>query len=652
MGQALAISWNDTKKGGLRAAALAFLVALASFAAPGLGEAIGRLSSERVSVIVRELPGAAGAPEAVVASLGGEVRRQISLIGGFSADVPAGVLQSLRTAPGIHSVTPDSQVWLQHAVDGYNPAEDAGSMYSTIDALKAREFWKQGITGSGVTVALIDSGVVPVNGLTYPGKVINGPDLSFESQADHLRYQDTFGHGTHMAGIIAGRDDGAAVPTTHNDHHSFMGVAPDAKILNVKVANATGAVDVSQVIAAIDWVVQHRNDNGMNVRVLNLSFGTDGVQDYRLDPLTFATEVAWHYGIVVVASAGNSGFGSSKLNNPAYDPFVIAVGASDTKGTYTVSDDTVPDWSSRGDGTRNPDFVAPGKSIVSLRDPNSYIDQTYSDGRVGSRFFRGSGTSQAAAAVSGAAALLLQQRPNLTPDQVKYILKSTAAPMPVADPVAQGSGVMDLKNAARAATPSAAVATQSFDHGTGLGSLEAARGSGHVVDQGGELVGEMDIFGKPWDAQSWRDAAWAAQSWRGGDWNGSLWSGDAWDGVSWAAQSWRAQSWRDLSWSAQSWRVEGWDAQSWRAQSWRDQAWDAQSWRAQSWRAQSWRTDAWSGSLWGGPASTKGSSPSTSTTSSPTEPAPAESTEPAPEPSPTEAPALEPEPAPEPTLSP
>src|SRR5207249_6242881 len=139
--------------------------------------------------------------------------------------------------------------------------------------------------------------------------------------------------------------------------------------------------DVSQVIAAIDWVVQHRTDNGMNIRVLNLSFGTDGTQDYRVDPLAYAAEVAWRKGITVVVAAGNSGYGTAQLNNPAYDPYVIAVGADDTKGTQSTSDDIIPDWSSRGDGTRNPDIVAPGKSIVSLRDTGSQIDLNHPEGR-------------------------------------------------------------------------------------------------------------------------------------------------------------------------------------------------------------------------------------------------------------------------------
>ena len=625
----LAISWDGIKgRGGrtLLAVVVATALAVSSLIAV-------RQLGQTISVIVRESRTSTDVPERAVRAVGGDVGRHIGIIGGFVATVPVDAVPALRGVAGVLSITPDASIELLHATDGYNPAEDAGSMFSTAKAVKAGDMWSDGITGRGVDVALIDSGVVPVEGLDGSDKVVNGPDLSFESQAESLRYLDTFGHGTHMAGIIAGKDAGAVPVGNSSDHHSFLGVAPHARIVSVKVANALGAADVSQVIAAIDWVVQHKNDAGMNIRVLNLSFGTDGVQDYMLDPLTYAAEVAWHQGIVVVVAAGNAGFGNAKLNNPAYDPYVIAVGASDTKGTFDTSDDVTPDWTSRGDGTRNPDLVAPGKSVVSLRSPNSYSDQEHPTGRVGTRFFRGSGTSQAAAAVSGAAALILQQHPSATPDQVKKLLMETASPLPVADPVAQGKGVLNLKEANRTPT---AEHTQTFPRATGLGSLEAARGTGHVVDDTGmELRGEIDIFGEPWDAQSWSAQSWSRQSWSGGDWMRQSWSGDSWSTDAWNRQSWSAQSW-----SAQSWSAQSWSAQSWSAQSWSRQSWSRQSWSRQSWSSASWGGDPV-------PLSTTGWEPAAS-------PSPGPAAEPANGPSPEAAPVEEPAavPSPEATSEP
>src|SRR5579884_1021403 len=164
-------------------------------------------------------------------------------------------------------------------------------------AIGASSLYSKGINGAGIGVALIDSGVVPVQGLTGTGKVVNGPDLSFESQQSSTAYLDSFGHGTHMAGIIAG-DDGAT--------GTFEGVAPGAHLVSVRVASHDGATDVSQVVAAIDWVVQHRNDPGLNIRVLNLSYGTESLQAYQVDPLAFAVENAWKHGIVTVVAGGTT----------------------------------------------------------------------------------------------------------------------------------------------------------------------------------------------------------------------------------------------------------------------------------------------------------------------------------------------------------
>jgi serine protease AprX len=429
--------------------------------------------------------------------------------------------------------------------------------------------------------------VAPVDGLSQKDKVVNGPDLSFESQYPEARYMDTFGHGTHMAGIIAGKDDG------------FTGVAPDARVLSVKVATADGATDVSQVIAGLDWVVQHRKDNGMNVRVVNLSFGTDSVQPYTLDPLAHAAEVAWRRGIVVVVSAGNNGNATERLTDPAMDPFVIAVGASDDMGTDVPDDDTVTEFSNRGSVERAPDLVAPGRSVQSLRVPGSFIDETYPTARVATtdgsepRYFRGSGTSQAAAFVSGAAALLVQQRPDLTPDQVKALLTSSADPIAGTDRLLQGSGLVDVDKAVRTATPKAVV--QNFPVSTGLGSLEAARGNYHVVDPdtGIALTGEVDIFGRSWSGRSWSDNAWNGRSWSGGVWNGSSWSGSSWSGRSWSGSSWSGSSWSGSSWSGSSWSGSSWSGRSWSGSSWSGSSWSGRSWSGSSWSGSSWSGDGW-----------------------------------------------------------
>src|SRR5207248_6498921 len=269
----------------------------------------------------------------------------------------------------------------------YDPTSDPYSMQNVTAGDGAQAWWNAGYTGKGVDVAVIDTGVAPVAGLNASGKVINGPDLSLESQNPSLQYLDTNGHGTFMAGLIAGNDGQAG---------GYRGVAPDASIVSLKVGVADGGVDVSQVIAAIDWVVQHRDDNGMNIRVLNLSYGTNSTQPYQVDPLAYAVEQAWKAGIVVVAAAGNSGYekGASAqgLADPAYDPQIVAVGAADSGGTTQAWDDSVTAFSANAascsTACRAPDLIAPGNHMQGLRVSGSYIDQNNPGGVLGDRYFR------------------------------------------------------------------------------------------------------------------------------------------------------------------------------------------------------------------------------------------------------------------------
>jgi serine protease AprX len=487
----------------------------------------------------------------------------------------------------------------------YQPNQDLSSLYSINRRIGAQQSWTRGFTGSGVTVAVIDTGVTRVKGLDGVGKVVNGPDLSYESQRPGTRYLDGFGHGTHMAGIIAGQD--AELRTTSSPF-AFAGVAPDARILNMKVATGDGGADVTGVIAAIDWVVQHRYDQGMNVRVINLAYGTASTQGTDVDPLAHAAQNAWRHGIVVVAAAGNDGATSDSLLMPAADPYVVAVGAVDHQGTADLTDDTVADFSNDGNDTRRPDLLAPGKSVVSLRVPHSYVDDLYPEGRIANdkekRYLRGSGTSQATAVVAGTVALLLQQRPELTPDQVKALLTRTADPLAVAGPE-QGSGVVDVVGLLAAATPAPSGVRQTWPASTGLGSLDAARGGEYVVDpaNGALLTGQVDGLGDPFDAATWAAQSTAGSAWENGTWGVRPWAGSTWTTDGWAGTTWTGAAWSGLAWSGHAWSEAYWQARSWRddswlARSWRGGTWEARSWRETSWEARSWRSDSWTARSW------------------------------------------------------
>ncbi len=350
--------------------------------------------------------------------------------------------------------------------------------------------------GRGVDVALVDSGAVPVGGLAQPGRLVYGPDFSSERNDRDLRNLDTFGHGTHLAGLIAGRD-----PAT-----GFTGVAPAARVVSLKIAGADGSTDLARVLAALNWVRRNHDRDGYNIRVVNLSLGVVA-QDYRSDVLAWAVEQLWNEGIVVVAAAGNNGAFAGTLDMPADDPFVIAAGASDTMKTANPFDDRVADFSSRS-RFRTPDFVAPGSNVVSLRVPGSTLDTEFSGARVEGRFFRGSGTSQAAAITSGLVARLLSAKPWLNPDQVKATLTRSAVDLP--DPrSADGAGRVDLRRALELPTPDAGQVAQRFEPAVlDLNKLRR------------ELMQDDDDLGP------------------GAQWNGRRWSGRRWSGRRWSGAKW------------------------------------------------------------------------------------------------------------------
>jgi serine protease AprX len=518
-----------------------------------------------------------------------DVTSTITLISAAVVQASATQAADLGSDPLVSEVTADAPVRLES--DSYDPSSDPSSIQNIAAEVGATSVWNAGDTGQGVDVALIDSGVTPVPGLGDPGQVVNGPDLSFDSQSDGTRYLDAFGHGTFMAGLIAAHDPADGSVT------GYQGIAPGARIINVKVADAEGQSDVTQVIAGIDWVVQHAHDPGMNIRVLNLSFGTDSTQPYTLDPLAYAAEAAWHAGIVVVVSAGNSG--GQALTDPADDPYVIAVGAADPNGTIRIGNDLLAPFSNTGTRGRRPDVVAPGTHVEGLRVPGSFIDDAFgSTGELGDRYFRGSGTSEAAAITSGVVALMLGNRPNLTPDQVKRLLTNTATDLSLAGP-GQGDGLVNAYRATFNGWAGPAI-SQRFRQSSGTGTIEGARGSYHVTFAGQTLTGEQDIFGNPVDTTALAAAEAAGSTWSGGTWNGTSWAGDAWSGLSWAPAAWTSPDWSGASWAGDSWAGASWAGASWDGASWDGASWDGASWDGASWDGASWDGASWDGASWDG----------------------------------------------------
>jgi serine protease AprX len=414
----------------------------------------------------------------------------------------------------------------------------------------AGEYERKGWKGQGIDVALIDSGVSPVPGLDDGDEIIYGPDLSNEGSQPNLANLDTYGHGTHLAGIIIG--DGG-------NSEGVFGIAPDSRIVSVKVAGATGETNIAQVIAGIDWVIEHKNDNGLNIRVLNLSLGIGGMQSSIGDPLAAAVERAWLAGIVVVAAAGNRG-NASGVDSPATSPYVIAVGAIESYDSSGAMDALAP-WSSGGNAIRTPDVVAAGRSIVSYRVPGSMLDVMNPGAVVNTDYFRGSGTSQSAAVVSGFVAALLSKMPSLTPDQVKYLFMSRADDLVPGSRV-DGAGKIDPKQVARKVRDARNAPIQNFPlaiPATGVNGLGVPSGA------------------------SWSGGTWNGASWSGGTWNGASWSGASWSGASWSGGTWNGASWSGATWSGASWSGASWSGASWSGASWSSAVWCGASWLGQVW---------------------------------------------------------------------
>jgi serine protease AprX len=337
---------------------------------------------------------------------------------GFVATLPARALEALARRGDVVHVSSDKLVKgamdVSSAATGSTAARDASSL-----------------TGAGVGVAVLDTGVAPHPDLTAPtNRIVGWADFVNGAPQPY----DDSGHGTHVAGIIAG--DGGSTGTTKD----LRGMAPGASIIGVKVLNGSMQGYASTVIEAIDWCVDQKD--ALNIRVLNLSFGAPVTESYTTDPLCQAVERAYRAGLVVVVSAGNhgridpaneySGVRYGGINSPGNDPAVITVGATAANDTPQITDDLIASYSSRGptliDRIVKPDLVAPGNRVVSLLAPgtisSSHPDLVQTVGGV--PCLRLSGTSQATPTVAGAVALLLQADPTLSPATVKARLMLSA----------------------------------------------------------------------------------------------------------------------------------------------------------------------------------------------------------------------------------
>jgi serine protease AprX len=406
----------------------------------------------------------------LVRTLGGRVTSgSLRLINGFGASLSKKAAARLRKHPRVKSISLNTRM-MASATDvsgGYTcptadattvPAKTQGSGRSLepitnaitrlsqpmINAVEADKAWWR-VSGRGVGVAVIDTGVA--GDLQDFQRMTDGTSRVIASAVTNPCARDAndhYGHGTHVAGLIAGNS--LTYPTGQAPYGRYMGVAPRANIVSVKVSDDDGNTTVLDVINGLQFAVD--NKSSLGIRVVNLSLSSTVAESYRTDPLDAAVEQAWLNGLVVVAAAGNEGTQQDGVMfAPANDPWVITAGALDDKGTWMRGDDSLAPWSSRGltqDGVRKPDVLAPGVGLVSTLAPGSDFVDLCPACVVDGKYFRAGGTSMAAAVVSGAAALLVEDHPDWTPAQVKGALVATL------DDVPGAGGVINTANALNA----------------------------------------------------------------------------------------------------------------------------------------------------------------------------------------------------------
>ncbi len=538
------------------AAALSWLVAVPSAGTPAGPAPVTAV----VDPALRGVHGTVGvivqgtrSVESSVRRMGGSITHRLPLIGGFSARVPATDIPRIAHLPGARSVTFDGPVQVMGTTDGSAPKD----VYKKV--VRADTLQSSGYAGQGVTVALIDTGVTPMADLE--GRIVPvavdaagtlGSCVNFSAEPTCA---DNYGHGTFLAGLIAG--------TGASSGGQYVGVAPQSRIVSVKIAGRNGSADVSNVIAALQWVVAFKDVYG--IKVLNLSLGTNSTQPYQLSPLDYAVEKAWQTGITVVVSASNLGPDPRTISKPGDDPFVITVGATDDMGTPGLGDDAVPNFSSRGptaaDGLAKPDVAAPGAHLVSLAAPGAAITTEFPSSMT-APYRSGSGTSMSTAVVSGLVADILSAHPTWTPNRVKFALTSTARPDASPDRMAVGAGVVD---GTAALTAPAGVANGGVAPSLGTGSLQADRGTLDVqlVDADGNvtadpLSGDYTAQLVTWDPVELLFATFTGSNWYGSNWYGSNWYGSNWYGSNWYGSNWYGSNWYGSNWYGSNWYGSNW----------------------------------------------------------------------------------------------
>jgi serine protease AprX len=510
----------------------AAIVAAAMLLYPGAGLAqTQRRAAPTAEAVVQFDAGVRVAERrAAVRAAGGRVIRDLRLIRGLGVRLAPEAAERLARMPGVHAVTPNARMRAAAAAVGNRWSAWSPTALRTAfpQATRADKAWtdpNRPTTGAGVAVAVIDSGIAgdlpdfrnPETGASRViATVVTNPDATAAT--------DRYGHGTHVAGLVAG--NGRALDPRDPLFGAYIGTAPSARLVSIKASDDHGNATIIDVIAGLQFVVDRAAAYG--IRVVNLSLGSSLALPYGIDPLDAAVEATWLHGIVVVVAAGNEGLAAGAVSYaPANDPFAITVGAVDDRGTKATDDDRLAPWSSRGvtqDGFSKPEIVAPGAHIAAPLAPGSDYASLCPGCIVDGRYFSVGGTSMAAPIVAGIAADLISAHPTWTPNQVKGALVANVR--------------LTRDGASEVAADLALYASKA--------SLVANVGvrPGGLIDPS---TGDVDGTRAWWGRASWKLAAdplraiWAAVSW-----TCDCFSGDATVMTRDLRASWKRASWKSF----------------------------------------------------------------------------------------------------------
>jgi serine protease AprX len=520
-------------------------------ASPALTATANAHPRKSVEVIVQLDRGTdAAAGRTLVATHGGRVTRDLHIINGFGAEMEAAKAASLATEPGVRSVSMNARI-KKTALR----ADDLSTSYNA--SIASQPAWDKGYTGKGVGVAVIDTGIAGdlpdfrTSQTNSASRVVASAVVnpSATSSADGL------GHGTHIAGLIAGNS--SYLPAGDPNRGEYAGVAPDANLIAVKAGDEHGSASVLDVIDGLQFVVDYKKD--YNIRVVNLSLRSTEAQSYKTDPLDAAVESAWFSGITVVVAAGNEGTDSDAVSYaPANDPYVITVGGVDDQGTKRTDDDAVASWSSRGvtqDGLIKPDVLAPGAHLVSTLAPGSDYASLCPQCITNGAYFKVGGTSMAAGVVSGAIADIVQAHPDWTPNQIKGTITKRDRTREIKK-IVNSAGVtvngisLDRPDPASVNVNSIIGRELAIDKVIGLSRADPAANlnltANTLVDP---ATGAIDYSRASWSRASWSEAVDVLRA----SWSRASWSRASWSRASWSATPQSCADFERASWSRASW---------------------------------------------------------------------------------------------------